>query len=128
MNRLDIDTSKVNVKDGFKMICDSINNLYDIVEKIYELEKLDSTYFASNNDLNLLKDEVNELRTSSFELSKNLSDLQNSLEKCISDLRDNDSTDKELLEKINGIYNQIQVINSSIIAHNDILININKKV
>ena len=127
MNKLNIDTSKVSVKDSIVMISDSINQLIESIEKIYDLSKIDTSYFVTYYDLKKVQDEIKELSLFNLEVVKQVSELNSNFEICMNEIKNCDGVNKNLSNRIDGLFTQLQIINSSIISHNDILININKK-
>ena len=126
MNRLNIEHDDT-LKVAFEKISKTIEDIYLSIEKVYEVDGIDTSLFVKKDDLKEVQDDVNNLKMSMSEIKTFLEGLNNDVKKMHEVIDNVNSKSSDLSDSIDNIYSQLMAINTSVISQNDLIASINKK-
>ena len=126
MDRLNIEHDDT-LKVAFEKISKAIEDIYISIEKVYEVDGIDTSLFVRKDDLKEIQVDVDNVKQSMSDIKTLLEGLNNDVKKMHEIIDNFSSESSDLSDSINNIYSQLMTINTSVISQNNLITNINKK-
>lgn len=127
MVSLNID-NKDSIHVAFEKISKAIDELSNEVQKVYEVKGIDTSSFATKEDVKNNSDRINEIIKQNQGISSCIGAINDNLKMITESIKNSKEVEGDFYKRFEDVYRQLMIINTSVTIQNDLITNINKKI